>query len=170
MLKIPLTKDKEALVDQKDYNRVMLHSWQAAKYRWSDKHYARTDIFVPGGKGLKKVVKMHRFILGVVDNPEIQVDHLNGNPLDNTRSNIRLVTPSQNMQNRPLLSHNKSGYIGVYWRSARSKWVARIQKNGKRRVLGHFDCKIEAAESYNKAALELYGQDAQLNIIGGREC
>ena len=60
--------------------------------------------------------------------------------------------------------NNTSGYKGVMWRKNRQKWISKINKNKNRYYLGHFDCPIEAAKAYDKKAIELYGEYANLNF------
>jgi len=93
------------------------------------------------------------------------IDHINGNKIDNRLINLRECTKQQNHFNIGLTSVNKSGYKGVGWRPNKNKWRARIMINQKEKSLGHFDCKHEAAEAYNKAAKKLFGEFAWLNPI-----
>jgi len=90
-----------------------------------------------------KMHSVHRLLL-----PESeQVDHTNGNGLDNRRSNIRAVTCRQNGQN--LIHLKKSSiYPGVYWHKARGKWQAQIQIDGKHKYLGRFDVELDARQAY----------------------
>jgi hypothetical protein len=88
------------------------------------------------------------------------IDHINGKPWDNRIENLRDVTKIENDQNKSLARNNKSGIIGVdFWPSASppKQWVARISTgDGKRKFLGYFLTKEEAAESRAKAEIE-YG-------------
>lgn len=90
--------------------------------------------------------------------PNEQVDHINGNREDNTLSNLRLASQSQNSCNGVLRSTNTSGYRGVSWSKEKGKWVARIVKDRKQHVLGYFASKEEAYYAYLKAARELHGE------------
>jgi hypothetical protein len=83
----------------------------------------------------------------------MQIDHIDGNPLNNLIENLRLATPSQNMHNRKKQSNNKSGIVGV--RERDGKAVAEIKINGKQIWLGTFDT-IEEAAASRKAAKEKY--------------
>lgn len=107
----------------------------------------------------KRIQKMHRFIIGVQD-PKTIIDHIDGNGLNNRKSNLRLVNKSQNAMNSKR--KNKFGYKGI---SFDGKYVSRIHVNGKRVTLGWFDTAIEAALAYNKAAKEHFGEFAKLNEI-----
>ncbi len=98
--------------------------------------------------------------MGIVGPP----DHIDGNGLNNRRSNLRPASNSQQVANQGVRSDNTSGYKGVTWREDRGKWEAKIQSGGKRRCLGLFDDKIEAAKVYDHAALEAFGEFAVLNF------
>lgn len=84
--------------------------------------------------------------------PENQIDHINGNGLDNRIDNLRDVTPAENSRNMKLSAKNKSGFNGVRWCKYSSKWVASIGFKGKTIVLGSFinlDEAIQARKSGN---------------------
>jgi hypothetical protein len=91
----------------------------------------------------------------------IDVDHRDGDGLNNRRSNIRLATPSQNMSNHGPHKQNTSGYKGVTWNKARSKWVAQISFNRRNIGLGYFTEKEKAIEAYRNAASVLHGEFAR---------
>lgn len=105
----------------------------------------------------RKWVLLHRWIM---DAPKgMQVDHLNGNKLDCRRSNMRLCTASENVQNQKTWS--KSGFKGVNRNG--KYWQANIYKDKKRYFLGNFKTIEEAISAYNEKALELYGNLAYTN-------
>lgn len=128
------------------------------QYSWSinkNKHYANAKIG-------RKLVKMHRLIMGY---PQLQVDHINHNRLDNRRSNLRLCTNQQNCFNRRPYSNNKCGYKGVSWLENRKRYVANIFIDGKVKRLGSFKDVREAALAYNDGAKELFGEFAYINEV-----
>lgn len=109
-------------------------------------------------------ILFHRLVMSPP--PGITVDHINGNPLDNRRKNMRLATRSQNAMNRGPDADNASGYKGVYRhkgaKTPKTKpWIALIQANRKRRHLGCFETAQEAHEAYKRAAIELHGEFAK---------
>lgn len=104
--------------------------------------------------------KLHRLIM---DNPVNVVDHINGNTLDNRRSNLRLCSQANNSANRNKSYKNTSGYKGVS--KARNKWAAKITKDYKVYHIGNYTTPELAALAYNKRAVELFGQFAKLNVI-----
>lgn len=142
-LTVPLTQGKFAIISTEDSDRVLDHKWHARTTGgiW----YA-----VNKNKGL-----LHRFIL---DYPEGPVDHINGDGLDCQRSNMRLVSYSQNRMNSRLNSRNKSGFRGVSWNKNESKWQASICLNGKATWLGYYEDINDAASAYAAAAEELFGE------------
>jgi hypothetical protein len=154
MKEINLTKDKVALISNKDFKRVSTHKWRSHSAH-NGKLYAAT------GQG-KDLILMHRFILEIKD--ETQVDHRDGNGLNNTRSNLRKATPSQNLANRGLQSNNRSGFKGVSYCRTRHKWLANIKHNGRSINLGRFNTKRAAAKAYDKAARSIFGEFAYLNF------
>ena len=105
----------------------------------------------------------HRLIMGITD-PKIQVDHINGNKLDNRKENLRLATHQQNQHNVGPQKNNKSGYKGVSSNKKNKKYQARIMAKNKRVSLGCFDDPVEAARAYDRAALELFGEFAWTNF------
>ncbi len=94
-----------------------------------------------------------------------QVEHKNRIRNDNRILNLRPCNNSQNQQNTGVRSNNSSGYKGVHWRKNRSKWITRITINSKRKILGSFSCKHQAAICYNEAALKYFKEFAYLNTI-----
>ncbi|RYE96053.1 MAG: hypothetical protein EOO77_41705 [Oxalobacteraceae bacterium] len=108
-----------------------------------------------------RTMTMHRIIMG---NPQgLDVDHINGNRLDNTRVNLRAVTRQQNMMNMGPRSNKASRFKGVGLHKV-GRWNARITVDGKNLHLGMFDHEEDAARAYDAAAIIHYGQFARLNF------
>lgn len=96
--------------------------------------------------------------------PEHEIDHINGDPLDNRLSNLRLATGSENGQNRRRSRRNTSGIKGVHFFKPSGKWRAAINDRYRRRKhLGLFDTKEQAAEAYRLAAIRLFGAFAKID-------
>lgn len=121
---------------------------EITKPRWYyNNGYAKRD----GQKNGKRYhVLMHRFLAGVTEpGNKIHVDHINGDTLDNRRQNLRITTPSQNHQNRPVRTR-RGTYRGVTWKRGKGKdgsgkWLARATINYKTHHIGYFDDEEEAA-------------------------
>lgn len=105
-----------------------------AKYKWGidGRGYVRN-----------KHIKLHQIILGRKQGYEI--DHINGDVLDNRNENLRFVTHTENMRNI-----NKDKVVGVSWDKSRNKWVAQITVNYKNYLLGRFHSFEEAVEARRK--------------------
>lgn len=157
VIEIPLTHGKVALIDAEDYELVSRYKWQAYKGRRT--YYSQATVKGVGGK--KTTVKMARVILGLND-PSIHVDHINGDGLDNRRSNLRHATQIENARNRAVSVHNQSGFKGVCVHGR--KWQAQIRFLGHKLNLGTFATPQEAARAYDAKARELFGEFARLNF------
>ncbi len=91
--------------------------------------------------------------------PEL-IDHKNRNPSDNSLSNLRIATRSQNRANSKIDSKNHSGYKGVCWHKEMKKFTAQVNINGVRTKLGYWDNPADAHAAYMDKARELYGEFA----------
>ena len=155
-----LTQGQFTLVDDDDYEWLNQWKWQSVKD--NRVFYAVKNFTYQKGK--RRLIKMHRLILGITDS-SIKVDHQDRNGLNNLRTNLRVVTDSQNMSNRASAKNSTSKYLGVCWDKFMNRWRAVIQKDRKNKKLGSFSNEIDAALAYNKAAIELHGEFANLNKI-----
>ncbi|OMC99175.1 hypothetical protein BJP49_29915 [Paenibacillus odorifer] len=81
-----------------------------------------------------------------IDDPKIEVDHFDNNPLNNTDGNLRPCTREQNLQNRTIQCNNSSGFRGVCFHKKTKKWQANLRIDGKQAYLGIYDSKEAAAE------------------------
>lgn len=153
MKKLKLSQGKYAIVDDIFYD--YLNQW---KWYFSGRYAVRTPHKQRGGK----VIRMHRVITKAHEG--VEVDHINGNKLDNRLTNLRLCTHKENGKNAKLSKRNTSGYKGVS-RASPNRWVARIRVDGELIILGHYENIKEAARAYNEGALRYHGRFARLNII-----
>jgi hypothetical protein len=152
---IPLTRGYTTIVDDEDFDELSKYKWHCSSYG-----YAIRIIRI----GLKrKTIWMHRLIVGTPDG--MDTDHINGNRLDNRRTNLRVCTTTQNVRNATKRENTSSRFKGVYWCKRVSKWMARVSLNSKGIYLGYFDDEIDAAKAYNEAAQKHYGEFAKLNVI-----
>jgi len=143
---IPLTQGKVAIVDDEDYEYLNQFKWYARKHR--NTFYAARNIY---RNGKQTVLSMHTAVMG--RKKGLEIDHINGNGLDNRRSNLRFVTHRQNLQNRHTAKTSK--YPGVNWSKIAHKWRAYIEINGKQIHLGYFNNEYEAYLAYQKAVEKL---------------
>lgn len=159
---IPLTRGLVAIVDADDLERLMPWRWSASPCaRPAGNFYAcRGPRGVEDGPG---TVYMHRVVIGAKKGQV--VDHINGNRLDNRRANLRFCSQSENSAN----SNKKcgvSGYRGVTesGKVNGKQWRARIRVDGRTRSLGYFSHAVDAARSYDNAAVNFFGEFAKLNF------
>jgi len=157
--KIPLTQDKCATLDDADFTRLSNFKWCA--YKGGNAYYAVRSSKRQNGK--RKQIYMHREILGLKASDSRQTDHINGNGLDNRRSNLRICTHAQNQHNRHSI-RGKSKFKGCSWNKSAKKWQAHISFEGRLIFLGYFDSEIEAAEAYDAKAKELFSEFAYVNF------
>jgi hypothetical protein len=162
---IKLTQGKEALVDDEYFEELNRYKWCCD----SNGYAVRVITIQPQNKKLgikrkQKTIKMHRIINNTTEG--FDTDHINGNKLDNRKSNLRVATKQQNIRNRKTnSSNNTSGFKGVFWNKVNNKCKAQIRHNNQSIYLGYFDTAKEAAIAYNTKASELFQEFARLNII-----
>jgi hypothetical protein len=99
---------------------------------------------------------LHRLIASPP--PNMTVDHINNNPLDNRRCNLRIATQHENNCNRVPLETGTSKYRGVSWNKQKRKWQALIMFNRKSFFLGYHKTELEALDAYEARAKELFGE------------
>ena len=155
MKKIKLTQNKYALVDDNDFEELNKFKWHALK----DENTFYTGRKIWDKKTKKqKYITMHRVIMKTPKGKE--TDHIDNNGLNNQRSNLRIVTHSQNQMNKGMSKNNTSGFKGVSWDKNSKKWLALIRFNGKQIYLGVYTTKEEASEAYIKACIKYHGEFA----------
>lgn len=195
IIKLPLkTKNKNALIDDSDFNLVKDFKWYL--FKTDKKEYATTTCRLINGAyqplgSLSQIAKDRRpkvgslfkkglvypknslvtvFLHRLIMNPQkgMEVDHMDGNGLNNSRQNLRICSREENGRNRKLSSLNTSGFHGVCFTKTekrRKRWLAVIRAKGKKITLGRFHTKEEAAFVYNQAAKKYHGEFATLNKL-----
>ncbi len=162
---------KYVQVDDEDY--VFLNRWRWHLSKEKNLFYAmRNETSSVIGK--RYHVSMHRVIMGVYD-PEIEIDHIDHNGLNNQKNNLRACTGDQNRKNRRKGHGATSKYIGVHLRIRKRKlgeeykvWVGGIHSKGNKEPRKHFSHteqgEIQAAKYYDTLAKKHYGEFANLNF------
>jgi hypothetical protein len=142
-------KDIEVLVDEDKWYEFNGMSWYISK-----------DGYVSNSK---EGSSMHRIVTNA-KKYEI-IDHINNKKYDNRNCNLRIASASLNAYNKIKKKNTSSKYFGVHLVKKDGKWIGSISFNGKKYYLGSFEEEIEAAKAYNEKAIELYGENANLNVI-----
>lgn len=160
MKSLPLSRGLTAWVNDEDYERLSTFKWYATTSARSNTYAARN---VKHSDGRRTVVLLHREVLeagqGVV------VDHTDGDGLNNTRANLRVVVGNGNKHNVRRHVDNASGFKGVS--AFGRKWRAQICCDRRTRHLGLFDTPEAAARAYDVASRELHGEFAKTNVALG---
>lgn len=128
-------RGKTVTIDESDMHLFNAHRWWV-----TDKGYALTNIKTQAGK--RRCIGLHRLILG--DPIGQEVDHIDRNPSNNARSNLRAVSKAVNRKNTPTRSNKSSSFRGVSRNEKRGKWAVVVRANGKLKWLGYFDNEAEA--------------------------
>lgn len=152
---ILLTQGKQAVVDDADFGKLTEHKWYVNSSK-DGRNYASTEI---DGKH----ILMHRFILKTPVGKS--TDHINGDPLDNRRENLRICTQSQNLANARIKKENTSGYRGVHFKKAKKAWIAQLNFNKKRVLYRQFKNKEDAIKAYQEAAKQCFGEFRKVGTI-----
>ena len=158
MKEIQLTHGKVALVDDGDYEYLNQWKWLAAPHHTGTWYVVRSVTC----EGKKKSIRMHRLIMDTP--PNMEVDHIDHNGLNNQRSNLRNCTNSQNHMNRFPYKGRTSVYKGVYYKKSEKGYVAKIKINQVVIWGGTFKSEIEAAHVYDELAKKYFGEFAVLNF------
>ncbi len=158
-----LGKGHYAIVDDIDYEEFSSYEWHL-----SSSGYARRIDRSRWRENVSEIIFLHKVVANATKGQ--QIDHINRNKLDNRRCNLRLCNSSENMQNRKK-HHIKSNsiYASKYTGVKRhgKKWLSRIHKDNRCIHIGLYVTEEEAALAYNQKALELFGENAYVNNIGG---
>jgi hypothetical protein len=138
--------------DIEDFDKIKGYNWYIDK-RGSN-YYARA-------KSGESLIYMHRLISNAKLSED--VDHINGNGLNNFKSNLRPCSHIENSRNQCIRKNNTTGLKGVSFYKPSNKYRAYIVLNNKQLHLGYFDVAREAANAYDAAAIRYFGQFANTN-------
>jgi hypothetical protein len=154
---VVLTQDKAAVVDAEDCEWL-------SKFKWHAHERGRT--WYARRAASSRTVSMHRAILEHhgYDLTSGEVDHINGDGLDNRKSNLQIVSHAENIRKSRVQKNNKSVFRGVSWHKGDRRWRAFVEVDNVRKYLGSFKNKIDAALAYDQAAKKYFGRFATLNL------
>ena len=141
---------KKFKIDIEDIEKIEKYRW------WDHSGYAITDIPKNSGK-----IMLHRYLMDVIhiSHLEVIVDHINRDPTDNRKFNLRLVNPTQSSINRGVQSNNKSGISGVTWDKKANKWAVYIKYKYAHRLMGSSEDLEEATKIRLQAELDIFGME-----------
>ena len=151
------------MVDDADFASVSEMSWFAYCPGRPGLFYAAHN--VGHGRGNRRLQSMHRFLCGLVPGDGLEVDHEDGDGLNNQRSNLRVCTHQENHRNLPKRSTAcASRFQGVTWVASKKRWRAQLSTDGRNLHLGYFKDEEQAAQAYDRTAREQFGEFARLNF------
>jgi len=154
---IRLREGVVAYVNACDYDIISRHKWRMSEHG----SYAVTTV-------KSKNIRMHRMILGLTVTDLCHVDHVDGNGLNNCRSNLRVADAQKNAWNRRLSVRNVSSQYKAVGRKNTGKWEVRV-RSGERCWCGSFESEELAARAYDVVAVAWFGEFANLNFPGDIE-
>jgi hypothetical protein len=162
-------------IDDEDYSLIKdfcINPIEGKLTTGSRTPYAITrKTIIVGGIKKRKQFYIHRIVTNLLDSPDIHIDHINGNTLDNRKNNLRVVTRSENMKNRKCSKSSRSKYLGLSYtsilkKSGIVKWRVDIKPTGMKKVfLGYYYDEDEGGFAYNVAANIVHGKCANLNNV-----
>lgn len=153
-LEVPLHTGQTLIIEKRDL-------WVFTYWRWSVRQHHSGNTYLHR-KERGRAVHFHREIIAAPD--EFVVDHINGNGLDNRRSNLRLATRTQNNWNRAFQRDKGTGFMGVSFHRASGLWRARLKVGDTAERTSYHQTPEEAAKARDAMALQARGEFAALNF------
>lgn len=143
------SKGNKFTIDAEDWARCKDYCWYVYKY---------ISTYISG-----KNTYLHHFLI----NPpkDMFIDHINGDPTDNCKSNLRIVTKQQNQMNRKKQNNNSSGCTGVRWNKERNKWIASISYKKEYIYLGTFTNLEDAIKARQEAEVKYFGEYRRVGVL-----
>ncbi len=154
IIRLPLSQGIFALIDKSDYELAGKRKWSASRSTDHGRFYVTANFGRDPVTGKKKWYSLHRFIMGAKKGQI--VDHINGDTLDNRRSNLRFCTQQENLRNRRQTRGKQ--YKGVFLDKRSGMFYVDIR-------VGSFKTAREAAIAYNNAASKIFDTFFRGNII-----
>lgn len=141
-------KGIKTLIDTEDLKRILeLHWYYDGKYIVNTKRYGLRKL------NKHKKVYLHRFLMNLKIGDKLIVDHKDRNPLNNQKSNLRICTQVENLQNKGMQSNNTSGVTGVIWSKRAKLWIARGHYKNKvvwTKYFKNFEDAVKSREEFKK--------------------
>ena len=137
-------KISEAIIDLEDLDRMIVFKWR----------YWRGRIYT----GNTKPISLQHKVLNMEWGSDVVIDHINSNPLDNRKSNLRVISQRNNLLNHTKSTRNTTGFTGLWYDDKRDKWCAEIKKDGLKCYLGRHDKKSDAIYARYLGEVYLYGE------------
>lgn len=156
MKEIILKNRLKSIVDDEDFEWL----FKLGNWNLTCKKYARNKYGL-----MHQLIYKKYYDFNLLD----EIDHINRNPLDNRKENLRLVNHRINCLNRGPNKNNTSGYKGVYWNSRREKWMFAIYENKSPIKCGYFKEKRDAAIAYDLTMKEILMLDVYENVPDATE-
>lgn len=146
-------------IDKEDWDKVKKHIWWVSCKTRNNYYQVYTQV-------KRKTIVLSRLLIEAPSH--LVVDHIDRNPLNNKKSNLRLATAAQNSYNMNMKNSNTTGVIGVDYRKDRNKYRALIRIDGRKISLGHYDTLEEAAKVRQETAREWFGKWCPVfkNVMG----
>lgn len=146
---IPLIRGKFAIIDDEDFDFISMKKWRVNAYGYA--------IHTGWANGKSFSIMMHRHILKLGSG--MDVDHINGDKLDNRKENLRVCLHKENLLNKKTRKDSHTGFKGVTFMKNRSRpYRARVKKDGICYALGYYETPELAHMAYCKKAIELHGE------------
>ncbi|WP_321905200.1 HNH endonuclease [Paraburkholderia tropica] len=161
MREIALTSGSITLVDDDMHHELSKFNWYEDSSGYA---YRKVKFKNPDGIQRYRDVMIHRAIMGVAFGDKSHIDHIDGNKLNNQRSNLRICNSSQNQCNRGQQSNNTHGFKGVRYRRRDNKWAAQICFRGKKEQIGIYATAEDAHIAYCLRSVELHGEFAHSSV------
>lgn len=157
---IYLTKGYHTEVDDEDYDYLNQWKWHVQLRQNGEVAAVRRNIITDKGQ---RGLQMHRVLLSLTDK-NILCDHIDRNPLNNQKSNLRVCNKFENGKNRTSAKGSTSKFLGVGFLSKKNRWIAQIRIDKKLTYLGCFKTEEEAGKCYDQAAQKYHKEFANLNF------
>lgn len=163
MKEIKLNGSISAFVDDDDFERVNQYKWYTEKVnrRWGMTYYAITSTIIDNKP---KSLRMHNVVMNFISN-KMDIDHINGDGLLNTKDNLRIISRSENIRLGKKSKNKSTQYKGVSFEKNKNKFSVCIRMNYKKKRLGQYKTAEEAAKVYNDESRRLFGELAYQNRI-----